>query len=376
MYVVCARRPATPNQLSTTVLASTDNGLFVSPAVTSTAQQLLNSWAPSLPNGYVLKGYTAYAGIPGGSALGQVDALIGGPTQSPPYTLHTNRPVGIKIQAVYSSTYRSATLGATGKAVPDWQTIGHVAEAALTAATGLFAVGGIVVPQLRLASLITGGAQMFVKGVNNICQALVPGQAPAPLDEQAIVTVYHTSDIFIKTDFSNPAGITVNNTLQGISNTISSIRNTNYSAKPTGSALGLLDVLSQAIKLVGAFSDAGGTIKDQLLDLIQGAIDGVNGSAMDALMSSWGDALDAMTADLTNRANNDPGTDTGGADSGLIDSITAISDLMKPDAVNVWTQNLFPRYFSLDEGTGANLAEVLVNNPFPGTNPIPPYVPD
>lgn len=364
MYVVCARRPATPNQLSTTVLSYTDNGHFVSPAVTPTAQALLDSWAPSLPTGYVLKGYTGYAGIPGGSGVGQVDALIGGPTQSPPYTLHTNRPVGIKIQAVYSSTYRSATLGATGKAVPDWQTIGHVAEAALTAATGLFAVGGTVVPQLRLASLITGGAQMFVKGVNDICQALVPGQAPAPLDEQAIVTVYHTSDIFIKTDFSNPSGITVNNTLQGISNTISSIRNTNYGAKPTGSALGLLDVLSQAIKLVGAFSDAGGTIKDQLLDLIQGAIDGVNGSAMDALMSSWGDALDAMTADLTNRANNDPAT-TGG-DDGLVDSITAISDLLKPGAENVWTQDLFPNYFKL-ESTGANITEVLTNNPWPGT---------
>ena len=372
-WCVGARRPATPGQLSYTILSSDDRKYLVSPVITPNAQAVLDAW-PGNPIWAPIRGYTCAVGISTG--LEGIVYTLTGETGSPPYVLNTSRPVGIKVQAVVKSTYRSQTLGATGAATPDYATVSRVAEAALGCATGLFAVGGLVVPQLRLASMVTGGAQMFLKGVNDICAALTEGASmPAPNDSP-IVTVYHTSDTFTEVDISNPAGVTANNTLMGIANTINNIQTNNYSAKPTGAALGLLEVLSQAIKLVGAFSDAGGTIKDNLLDLIQGAIDGVNGSAMDSLMTAWKDNLDALTAELRDAANNDPGTDTGGADSGLIDSITAISDLMKPDALNVWTQNLFPQYFSLDEGTGANLAEVLVNNPFPGTNPIPPYVPD
>ena len=366
-WCVGARRPGTSNQLSYTTITAADRPYMVAPVITPIAQQILDEWTGQngWPVGTVIRGYTCVVGIPSGSGEGVVHTLTSiGSSVSPPFTFNQSRPVGIKVQAITRSNYTAAAIGATGAATPDWKTIGHVAEAALTAATGLFAVGGVVVPQLRLASMITGGAQMFVKGVNDICTALTEGKAVSGPNEGSIVTVYHTSDNFTTIDFTNPPAPVANNTLMGIANTINNIQYNDYSGKPTGTALGLLDVMSQAIKLVGAFSDAGGTIKDQLLNLIQDAIDGQNGSAMDALMTTWKTTLDGLTADLRDRANNDPATT--GSDDSLVDSVTAISDLFKPGAQNVWTQDLFPDYFKL-QSTGANITEVLTNNPWPGT---------
>jgi len=354
-FVVAYQDPATPYQISYTTMPSSEQGKWVAPSITKAAQDIIDVYT-GVPN---FAGLTVACHKSNGVA-GTVNRLGG---TSAPYTFYPGAPSGsnLIVRAINTQPNTAVNLGSNTASTPDWGTIVKAADGFMGLAAGVLATGSLVIPQLRPAAYAAGAAYALFSGINNICQNMTNGGYNRQKRDGLQIVVYVSTEILNPTNITNPIYGDNNSTLIGMVNTIYNSNNTNISTVPAGANSALLDCLQAALEMSRGLMGGSQTFLDTLLSNIATARTDATGVAFNNLMASIRDKVNGMLANLFDEAMKQNVPETSSAIEDLAKLFTAGNE------DNIFTQDLYPNYFAVRDtpSSPANLAEVLVNNPWP-----------
>lgn len=380
-FVVSSCLPASSYQLSLTILLEADKPYLVNPMITTKAKEILDNYES--PDGSAFLGLSVACHRSNG-LNGTVRSLVR--TGNDTYTNTQFYPAELAVKAINPSPLTAAIPGSSGQIQPSQDTINTIIGTTVDIGVNLlfaYLTPTTTVPKLALAGAgaLRSVANAYSSGaLRTMFANTQEGNYRPPVDKNGLqVVVYEVNEQL--TPVPNFTNLTYNDS--GDSNVMGFINTVNNfitipnqtGTPPSNTQKAFLDFLMGLAKTAAMVGDFGNGLAN-LVTAFNNARNSAGSSAWNSLMQVLKPFvepfLEMLFNEIMSKYKGDQPVDTNQP----VDPVTDLVSLFTAgNENNIFTSDLFPAYFAIPE-TGANITEVLINNPFPGTSPIPPYIPD